>query len=204
MATTMSSEQATAIIDNALATAPSSVDPGDEAILSTIPPDTSTIMSPPAPETNAANQTPEQAQIAKAQRDLLGDEEAAALEQERLAKAQQAAVLKAAQAATAATKQAATKTGAAIVKLPQPGGIMTPLVILLVLGFLLFQYNGNTRLQWLWLVLTNNAYVTDTQSAPPSGSSGSAPGGGGEQQAQIVNALTTPRHSGSGVYQEAY
>lgn len=48
-------------------------------------------------------------------------------------------------------------TGVTIERLPSPGSVMLPLLVLLVFMFLLLPVNGHTRLVWLWLVVTKNA-----------------------------------------------
>lgn len=44
-------------------------------------------------------------------------------------------------------------------KLPDPGGIIFPLMILLLFFLILIPINGHTRLTWIWLVLTGNAQI---------------------------------------------
>lgn len=57
-----------------------------------------------------------------------------------------------------------------------PGGLATPVITLLILFFLIVQANGKTRASWLWLALTNNAFV-DTSSADSSSGSDSSGSG---------------------------
>lgn len=47
--------------------------------------------------------------------------------------------------------------GDAAAHIPTPGSIATPLIILLVFFLALIPIAGNTRLKWLWLVVTGNA-----------------------------------------------
>jgi hypothetical protein len=81
-----------------------------------------------------------------------------------------------------------------IASVPTPGDIWFPLILLLLFFFILILYNGHTRLQWLWLVLTGNAGVGQNPggsssgnfgtngngSVPPGGSSSGNFGGSGE------------------------
>ena len=46
-------------------------------------------------------------------------------------------------------------------RIPTPGSIILPLVVLLVFFFMLLPVNGHTRFVWLWLVLTGNANIGD-------------------------------------------
>lgn len=55
--------------------------------------------------------------------------------------------------------------------LPEPGGIVFPLIILVLFFLILIPINGHTRLTWLWLVLTGNASVG--QGSGGGGSAGS-------------------------------
>lgn len=48
-------------------------------------------------------------------------------------------------------------TGDAVSHIPTPGSIATPLIILLVFFLALIPIAGNTRLKWLWLVVSGNA-----------------------------------------------
>lgn len=53
-------------------------------------------------------------------------------------------------------------------RLPAPGSILLPLIVLLLFFFLLIPVNGNTRLAWLWLVLTGNAEIgQEAETATP-------------------------------------
>lgn len=51
-----------------------------------------------------------------------------------------------------------------LTKLPMPGGIIVPLMILIILMFILIAYNGNNRLTWLWLTFIGKARVQGSQS----------------------------------------
>lgn len=44
-------------------------------------------------------------------------------------------------------------------KLPMPGGILAPLIILVVLMFVIVGYNGKNRLNWLWLAFIGKARI---------------------------------------------
>ncbi len=63
-----------------------------------------------------------------------------------------------------------------------PGGLALPIITLLVLFLLIVQVNGKSRFSWLWLVLTNNAFVDTNPSNPGnadnSGSSTTSNGAG--------------------------
>lgn len=46
-----------------------------------------------------------------------------------------------------------------IAKLPTPGAILTPLIVLLILFMILVPFNGKTRIVWLWYAFTGNASI---------------------------------------------
>ncbi len=180
-ASQISSADASSIIDSALADAQSGgkaaagtpanpilLPSGDAADPIAPPPDAST----PEQKKEAA----EQAKIRKAREDLLGKEEADRLAEEEAKQAAHEATLmgiaeKLANAGKSTANNASVKIGA----IPTPGNVGFPLVLLAIFFFILITYNGNTRLQWLWLVLTNNAYISASQGASTSSTS-SGPG----------------------------
>lgn len=184
---TISSADASAIIDQALLGANAG-----KAITGPAP-DTTALAPGPLP-TDAPEDdeqlTPKQRkaraeaeQLRQAQEDMLGKEAAQRLADEQAAQeAREKTLLGAAEKLASAGKASARKTGDRIASLPTPGNLMVPLILLLAFFFILVTYNGSTRLQWLWLVLTNNAYVTPSAqgaSAPstlqPTGGSGPGP-----------------------------
>ena len=65
-----------------------------------------------------------------------------------------------------AVQRVARNTGVAIERLPSPGSVMLPLLVLGIFFFLLLPVNGHTRLTWLWLVVTGNASTGGAAQAP--------------------------------------
>ena len=65
-----------------------------------------------------------------------------------------------------AVQKVARNTGVAIERLPSPGSVMLPLLVLGIFFFLLLPVNGHTRLTWLWLVVTGNASTGGAAQAP--------------------------------------
>jgi len=65
-----------------------------------------------------------------------------------------------------AVQRIARNTGVTIERLPSPGSVMLPLLVLLIFVFLLLPVNGHTRLVWLWLVVTGNASTGGAAQAP--------------------------------------
>ena len=65
-----------------------------------------------------------------------------------------------------AVQRIARNTGVTIEKIPSPGSVMLPLLVLLIFVFLLLPVNGHTRLVWLWLVVTGNASTGGAAQAP--------------------------------------
>jgi hypothetical protein len=127
--------------------------------------------------------TAEQKAVYEAQKKLLGEQKAEELRLKQLADEQKSAAL---QLADTATKQARAFTDGANAKLgdvPTPGSIAFPLVLLGIFFFVLIQFNGFTRFQWLWMTITGNAYVTDQTVGAPAGG---AVGGGPPNPAQEV------------------
>ena len=65
-----------------------------------------------------------------------------------------------------AVQKIARNTGVSIERLPSPGSVMLPLLVLGIFFFLLLPVNGHTRLTWLWLVVTGNASTGGAAQAP--------------------------------------
>ena len=65
-----------------------------------------------------------------------------------------------------AIQKVARNTGVTIERLPSPGSVMLPLLVLGIFFFLLLPVNGHTRLTWLWLVVTGNASTGGAAQAP--------------------------------------
>lgn len=103
----------------------------------------------------------EQEKIDKAQQDMLGKEEADRLKEEEQKRIErEKTLIGLADKALQASKGAASSAGVKIANMPTPGDITFPLILLVLFFFILITYAGHTRLQWLWLTLTDNAYVT--------------------------------------------
>ena len=91
----------------------------------------------------------------------LAQQQAAAFQQDLAQQqAEEDAFAKAANDATNAATQILHGASVKLERLPTPGSLVLPLVILLVFFFLLIPVNGHTRLQWLWLVMTGNAEIS--------------------------------------------
>lgn len=101
----------------------------------------------------------EQEQILAAQEKLLGKEEAKRLRKEQEDKNNRHALVKAAGRTWRNASRILHGADLSIGSLPSPGGIAFPLILLLLFFFLLIQVNGNSRVGWLWQVLTKNASV---------------------------------------------
>ncbi len=108
----------------------------------------------------------EQEALLKAQAELEGEEAAEQRRQELEEEQRKSAIVKGVQAAARDIKSSVHAADMRIGSIPTPGTIWLPLLVLLILGFVLLKYNGFSKLQWLWMVLTNNAYVGGN-SAPP-------------------------------------
>ena len=103
--------------------------------------------------------------IRQAQDNMLGQEEAEKQRREQAEiAAKEATLLGVATAYMKSAKRGADKANIRIGDIPKPTGIGVPLVMLLIFFFALITFAGKSRLQWLWYVLTNNAYVTASQS----------------------------------------
>ncbi len=130
-------------------------------------------------EAERARLSKAQEEILKAQEDLLGEEEAERLRAEQEEEARKSAIVKGVQGAVQNAQNIVRKTDLSLGKVPTPGSIALPLLSLIFLGFVLIQYNGFSKLQWLWMVLTNNAYIGGgsaptqpvqmAETIPPSG-----------------------------------
>lgn len=160
--------------------------------------------APPPPPESA-----DERKIREAQEELLGKEEAERLAKEEAERqAKEATLLGQANKLLNSGKQTASKTGNWLGNVPTPGDLTVPLIILGVLFLLLVTYNGQTRFQWLWLVLTGNANVVTTlpgtgegppakTKTPPAGQSS---GKGPPPPAFQFDALALPAFSINGTY----
>lgn len=163
----ISSADATAIIDSALLDAQSGNTTPVAVHDATLLPDTTNPSAPPPPD-----ETPEQAQLRHAREDMLGKEQADALAQEEAEQAaREATLLGVAEKYLNASKAKASDANVKIGNVPTPGSISTPLILLCIFFFILIQFNGNTRAQWAWKVLTNNAFISASQGASSQSSS---------------------------------
>lgn len=62
-------------------------------------------------------------------------------------------------------KKVGDTTTSNIERLPTPGSMAVPLILLLLFFFLLIPINGHTRIVWLWLTLTGNAEISPAQGS---------------------------------------
>ena len=142
--------------------------------------------------------TPRQRAIYDAQVDLLGQEDADKLYYDdavkQLQDEQKSVAQKAARDTWQATKQV-VQSGKKIVhgadlsigRLPTPGSLGFPLLLLILFFFILIQTNGNSRLGWLFLAVTNNAYAGDAAQGATA----------------VQNAATVAQQATIGVVQQA-
>jgi hypothetical protein len=152
-----------AVIDAALIN-PRSLDPGDiEARKSLIESDNDPVTGQ---DQHEALSSP----ITEIVKELSGEEQEAAKEQGTDEKGQ--LVLKSKQQSLLKQKlqdtgQSASRAAGSIRngldRTPLPGGLLAPLLIIIVLSMLLVKYNGHTRFTWLWLVATQNAALPGGQ-----------------------------------------
>jgi hypothetical protein len=173
----LTSEDANAIIDNALLNAQQGIPstgqvPGESGVFPGPLPTDAPIDENLTPEQKQARH--DQEKIKDAQGDMLGEEQAAALAEEQAKQAErEKTLIGIGEKLLNQSKAAASGAGVKIAGIPTPGNLVTPLTLLVLFFFILILYNGHTRLQWLWLVLTNNAYVST--NAPGGGTGGGPP-----------------------------
>lgn len=127
------------------------------------------------------------------QADKLTQQQQAAVQQELAQQqAEQDLFDKTASSAVNGAKKIVRGAGVKLERIPTPGSIMLPLVILLVFFFLLIPVNGHTRLQWLWLVVTGNADIVGGAAsgdfASPTGTANSASGDIGNSNSNSSNS----------------
>ena len=85
-----------------------------------------------------------------------------------------------------------------------PGGLFLPIAVLFLFFLALLPIGGQTRLQWLWSVVTGNAELSQMDIAGPTGvdvgpGSLTSPGNpGGSGPVQVVNPAPPPT-SGTGL-----
>ena len=159
--------------------------------------------SPPLPEldnTSEKEDSPVKAELDKA----IADTDKEAQEQERKNETPQETLSNLWNGTKATAKKAAdgvanatADTRSALERVRTPGSILLPVGILLLLFFLVIPINGNSRLAWLWLVITGNASLPggtppgggNTLNTPPpapptqGGDPGPLPGSGGQPPA---------------------
>lgn len=127
--------------------------------------------------------TKKQEDILAAQKRLLGEQEAAQLRKEQEQEAAKSQFVKSGERAIKKSQEIVHGADVRIGNLPQPGSIVFPLVVLLLLFFILIQVGGYSRIQWLWLVLSGQAQIgtalmtVPTEGAPEGNPSPFNPGG---------------------------
>ena len=134
---------------------PAAVLPDEKGMPAALPgatPDYDTKAPPPPPE------TAEEAKVRQAQEELLGKENAERLrEEQRKEEQRKRTLLGIAESVAGNVRESGGKVSGRLAQVPTPGSLWFPLALLLIFFFILITYGGNTRLQWAWLVLTNNA-----------------------------------------------
>lgn len=111
------------------------------------------LVAPPPPK-----ETAEQARIRKAQEDLLGKEAAAKLiEEKRKEEERRQSFIGLGERILESGRESGSNVSGWLARIPTPGSLWFPLVLLLIFFFILVMFNGHTRLQWAWLVLSGNA-----------------------------------------------
>lgn len=134
---------------------PGSVLPSADGMPPALPgatPDYDTKAPPPPPE------SAKERAIRKAQEELLGKENAERLrEEQRKQEERKRTLLGIAEGIADSGRESGGRIAGRLAQLPTPGSLWFPLALLLLFFFILILYNGHTRLQWLWLVLTGNA-----------------------------------------------
>lgn len=74
--------------------------------------------------------------------------------------------------AGATTRHLGRRWNQRLARVPTPGGMWVPIVLLLVLWLAIIPENGHTRLRWLWMVYMGDAQVTVSDqtknTGPPS------------------------------------
>jgi hypothetical protein len=201
----ITSADATAIIDSALLNAQNGT---PDATTKPISNETSGLQPGPLPTDEPTsddedNLTPDQKKeradqekIRKAQEDMLGEEQAKALaEEQRKQEERNKTLIGVADNLLKSSKSKASAVGTKVGNLPTPGNITVPLTLLVLFFFILITYAGHTRLQWIWLTLTGNAYVSGSEQT----SSNTGTGGGPpipDQEVLIGAILPTPPANG--------
>lgn len=134
---------------------------------------TQNVMSPhaapgvnaPTPITgNEKGASTEKPKKEKSEEDILAEQEAAAQKELAEQQRQQDLFKKSADATVDAAGRIVKNTSVTLERIPTPGSIVFPLIVLGVFFFLLLPVNGHTRFVWLWLVLTGNAEISNGAS----------------------------------------
>jgi hypothetical protein len=164
-------------------------------------PPSATDTSVPHPEGEAqpVKETPEQ----KSERQKKLAEAIAAREAEEERKRQISDLQKSAEQTVRSASGILRNSRLTLEKIPQPGSIALPLLILIVLLMAIVVVNGHTRIVWLWNVVTGNAAIQVTHGAsgtfsatpPISSSSASIP-----QTTPLSVPIVAPDIAHNGVY----
>lgn len=145
--------------------------------------------------------TKEQEAILKHQEQLLGKEEAKRLRKEQEDRNARSKLRADVERGLDSGKDILHGADTRIGGIPQPGSILFPLILLLLFFFILIQVGGYSRLGWLWLVLTGNAYV---QSGHSQASVGIPVAGTGEGNPEVPVSGLSSGASLNGVYGSHY
>ena len=124
---------------------------------------TSDIIAPPP---SAATPAQKEEARAKAEADKLLEKYQS--EQEALELQRQSLIKRQLTDTAQATKRAIGSVQNGLGRVPIPGGLAFPLVTLLILFMLLIKINGNTRIGWLWLVMSGNAALPESTGGGPA------------------------------------
>lgn len=100
-----------------------------------------------------------QRQILQDRKQAVHEEETALKQEAREEQAREDKFQQLAKTGVSAASNVVKGTGIKLAGIPTPGGILFPLVVLLVFFFLLVPVSGHTRAVWLWMVLSGNAQV---------------------------------------------
>lgn len=154
----MARAESMAAIDAALTAAPLQPAERTTTTQSVAAPHPAPGVNAPTPLTSSGEKKPE-GDKEKSQDDIIAENEKTAQDELAEQQRQQDLFKKSANATVNAASNIVKGTSVTLERIPTPGSLVFPLIILAVFFFLLLPVNGHTRFVWIWLVLTGNAHM---------------------------------------------
>lgn len=158
---------------------------GQPAPAESVLPDEAAPHAAPGTQAGPANAKEQKQQIDLERAQINRDRDQLRLEQE-----QKSALESKTDQAAAKLQQVVNYSKFRLEGLSMPGGLFLPIALLFLFFLALLPIGGNTRLQWLWQVITNNAALNQAEDLIPVGT---LPGVGPNGPTPPPQPTTTPQ-----------